>query len=240
MKVIAHKADSREEIERSLKLGVDLIEFDIWPIKERRFLVFHDVFLERLGRHNSWTMYLTQREIDDLRREHGGLLYLEEALELVGGRVETLVELKRTRHAEESFSWVEEELLRILKDNGALEWAILISFDHLSLLRLKELCPEARVGMLCAGEWLNLWNEVDRVSPQILLPHWAQNTPRLVREAHCRGMEVFAWVANNPDIWEILWGIGADGIITDRPEELLEFRQKHGKAEVGNGSLLPR
>ncbi len=240
MKVIAHKADSREEIERSLELGVDLIEFDIWPIKERRFLVFHDVFLERLGRHNTWTMYLTQREIDDLRREHGGLLYLEEALELVGGRVETLVELKRTRHAEESFSWVEEEFLRILKDNDALEWAIPISFDHLSLLRFKELYPQARVGMLCAGEWLSLWNEVDKVSPQVLLPHWAQTTPRLVREAHRRGMEVFAWVANNPDIWEILWGIEADGIITDRPEELLEFRRKRGRAEVGNGSLLPR
>ena len=238
MRVIAHKANGKEEIERALALGADLIEVDIWATRGHRFLVFHDIFLERLGRHNNWTMYLTQEEIEDLRREHRGLLYLEEALELVGGRVGLLVELKRTRHAEATFSWIEEELVRILKDLNALGWVTLISFDHLSLLRFKELCPEVRVGMICAGEWLNLWDEVDRVSPAVLLPHWAQTTPRLVEEAHRRGIAVYPWIVNRRDLWEIFREMGVDGVVTDEFEGLLEFLGR--KREVDRGSLLPR
>lgn len=238
MKVIAHKANGKEEIERALKVGADLIEIDVWATRGRRFLVFHDIFLEKLGHHNNWTMYLTQEEIEQLRREHRNLLYLEEALGLVRGKVELLVELKRTRHAEDSFSWIEKELIRILESMDSLEWVTLISFDHLSLLRFKELCPEIRVGMICAGEWLNLWDEVDRLSPNILLPHWAQTTPRLVEEAHSRGIAVYPWIVNRRDLWEIFREIGVDGIVTDKFEDLLEFLGR--KREVNRGHLLPR
>ncbi|MGY4706850.1 glycerophosphodiester phosphodiesterase [Candidatus Bipolaricaulota sp. J31] len=238
MKVIAHAANTKEEIERALALGADLVEIDIWATRGHRFLVFHDIFLEGLGRHNNWTMYLTQEEIEELRREHRGLLYLEEALELVGGKVGILVELKRTRHAEASFSWIEEELLRTLKAMDALGWVTLISFDHLSLLRFKELCPEVRVGMICAGEWLSLWDEVERLDPDALLPHWAQTTPRLVEGAHRRGLAIYPWIVNREDLWEIFLEMGVDGIVTDEFENLLEFLGR--KREVNRGPLLPR
>ncbi len=239
MKVIAHQANSKEEIEMALHLGVDLVEIDVWATRGRKFLVFHDIFLERLGRSNDWTMFLTPEEIEELRREHRGLLYLEEALDLVAGKVGLLVELKRTRHAEASYSWIEEELLKLLEAKGALSWVTLISFDHLSLLRLKELSREVRVGMICAGEWLNLWEEVDRLGPSVLLPHWAQTTPRLVGEAHRRGIEVYPWIVDRRDLWEIFLEMGVDGIVTDEPGELLVFLGRKKKAEVRGGTLLP-
>jgi glycerophosphoryl diester phosphodiesterase len=238
MKVIAHKANGKGEIEGAISLGVDIVEVDIWATKSHRFLVFHDIFLEKLGRHNNWTMFLTQEEIEEFRREGKGLIYLEEALELVRGKVELLVELKRTRHAEASYAWIEEELLRLLESEKALSWTIIISFDHVSLLRFKDLCPEVRVGMICAGEWLNLWDEVGRLSPTVLLPHWAQTTPRLVEEAHRRGIAVYPWIVNVKDLWEICLEIGVDGIVTDEYEKLLEFLGR--KTEVRRGSLLPR
>lgn len=237
MKVIAHKANGKEEIERALKIGADLIEIDIWATRGRRFLVFHDIFLEKLGRRNNWTMYLTQGEIEELRREHKGLLYLEEALDLVGGKVELLIELKRTRHAEASYAWIEEELLKLLEARGALPWATLISFDHLSLLKFKELSPEVRLGMVCAGEWLNLWDEVERINPHVLLPHWAQTTPRLVEEAHRRGIAVYPWIVDREDLWAMFREMGVDGIVTDRPEELLVFLGRK-RTEVKGGTLL--
>jgi len=237
MKVIAHRTNNRKEIERTLALGVDLIEIDVWPAREHRFLVFHDALLEEFGRHRGWTMYLTQKEIEELRRAQPGLMYLEEALELVRGRVDLLVELKRTRHAEASYTWIEEELLQLLEAKAALNWATLVSFDHLSLLRFKELCPKVRIGMICAGEWLNLWDEIERLSPAIILPHWAQTTPRLVKEAHRRGIAVYPWVVNIQDLWETFLEIGVDGIITDEFERLLEFLGR--RTEVKRGSLLP-
>ncbi len=238
MKVIAHQANSKEELERALKAGVDIIEIDIWATRGHRFLVFHDIFLEKFGRRNNWTMYLTQEEIEELRRAHPGLLYLEEALELLRGRLGVFLELKRTRHAEASYAWIEEELLRLLEAKGALDRVTLISFDHLSLLRFKELHPQARVGMICAGEWLNLWDEVERLGPTAVLPHWAQTTPRLVEEAHRRGIAVYPWIVNARDLWEIFREMGVDGIITDEFEGLLEFLGR--KTEVKRGSLLPR
>jgi len=237
MKVIAHKANGKEEIERALKLGVDLIEIDVWATRGRKFLVFHDIFLERLGRSNNWTMFLTPKEIEELRQEHTGLIYLEEALGLIGGKVGLLLELKRTRHAEASYSWIEEELLELLESKKALSWVTLISFDHLSLLKFKKLSSEARVGMVCAGEWLNLWDEVERLEPSVLLPHWAQTTPRLVAEAHRRGIEVYPWIVDRRDLWEIFLEMGVDGIVTDKPKELLAFLGRK-TTEVNGGTLL--
>jgi glycerophosphoryl diester phosphodiesterase len=60
-----------------------------------------------------------------------------------------------------------------------------------------------------------------------------------VAEAHRRGLTVFPWIVNVKDLWETFLEIGVDGIVTDKPEELLEFL-KRKRTEVDRGSLLPR
>lgn len=224
--------NSAAALRRAISLGVDGVEVDIWPIRDEGFVVLHDANITRLTGRPGWTSYLTQAEIQSLRI--GGpirrmlkgerVLSLRQTLEIVEGRAELFLELKRTRHDAAAFCWVEERLVQILDEKGALDWTTVISFDHRSLLRLRELVPQVRIGLLFAGEWLTLWEEVERLSPQVLLPHWAQATPELVRQAHTRGLEVYPWVVNQRDLMVQMSEMEADGLITDRPAEALEVR----------------
>jgi glycerophosphoryl diester phosphodiesterase len=47
--------------------------------------------------------------------------------------------------------------------------------------------------------------------------------PRLIRDAHRQGMRVIYWTVNDPDEARVLFGHGADGIMTDWPGRMLEF-----------------
>ncbi len=48
--------------------------------------------------------------------------------------------------------------------------------------------------------------------------------PGFVAEAHAAGVTVTPWTVNDPDRWAVLHELGVDGIITDRPAELLAWR----------------
>ncbi|NJN83300.1 MAG: glycerophosphodiester phosphodiesterase, partial [Caldilineaceae bacterium] len=50
-------------------------------------------------------------------------------------------------------------------------------------------------------------------------------TERFVRVAHSHNIQVHAWTINDPAEMERLIGLGVDGIITDRPDLLLEVVQ---------------
>ena len=238
MKTIGHKGggktapeNTRASLEQAMALGVNAVEVDIWPTADGRFVLFHDADIMRLTGHVGWTMSLTSVELRALEiggrfsKEFSGqhILFLEEALELLDGRVELILEVKRTRHQLDRYAWIEEHLAEILAENGALPWTLVVSFDHQTLLDLRKVTTDARTGMLYVGEWINLWKEVESLSPEVILPHWAQTTGDLVTEAHRDGLAVYPWVVNHEEWMERFVKIGVDGIITDYPDQLLRL-----------------
>lgn len=240
MKIVGHKGggneapeNTRAGIKHALALGLDAVEIDIWPTADGRFVLFHDADIARLTGHAGWTMHLTSTQLQTLeigcpvsKKPTGErILLLEEALELLDGKAELFLEVKRTRHELDRYTWVEERLLQILDECSAVPWTTVISFDHRSLLNMHELSSETRVGMLYAGEWLSLWQEVDALGPVALLPHWAQTTPTLVEDAHKRGLSIYPWVVNDDEWMQQFAHMGVDGIITDRPGELVRLRR---------------
>ena len=52
--------------------------------------------------------------------------------------------------------------------------------------------------------------------------------PRLIRDAHRRGMRVIYWTVNDPDEARALFARGADGIMTDWPGRMGEFADRPG------------
>ncbi len=251
MKIIGHKGggngapeNTRTGIQHALALGLDAVEIDVWPTADRRFVLFHDADIARLTGHAGWTMHLTSTQLRALEiasfvsanRPGERILLLEEALELLAGKAKLFLEVKRTRHELDTYTWIEEHLLQILHECNAIPWTTVVSFDHRSLLHLHEISHEVRIGMLYAGEWLNLWQEVDALEPVALLPHWAQTTAALVEDAHERGLEIYPWVVNDSEWMQQFIRMGVDGIITDRPEELTRLKQLSSGAVDGAGS----
>ena len=245
MKIVGHKGggssvpeNSRTGLEHALSLGLDAVEIDVWPTADRQFVLFHDADIARLTGHAGWTMHLTSDQLrtleigSDAATKHTGerILLLEEALALIAGKADLFLEVKRTRHELDRYTWVEERLSKILHDCNAVSWTTVISFDHRSLLNLQETSRDIQIGMLYAGEWLSLRQEIEALNPVALLPHWAQTTPTLVNDAHSDGIAIYPWVINNDEWMQEFSRMGVDGIITDRPEALIQLRQAMGRA----------
>ena len=250
MKTIGHKGggktapeNTRASLEQAIALGVDAVEVDIWPTADGRFVLFHDADIMRLTGHVGWTMSLTSVELRALElrsrssKEVSGerILVLEEALDLVAGRVELVLEVKRTRHQLDRYAWIEERLAKILQRHDAFPWTLVVSFDHQTLLGLRKVTTDARTGMLYVGEWINLWKEVEFLSPEAILPHWAQTTGDLVAEAHRDGLAVYPWVVNHEEWMEQFVKMGVDGIITDYPDQLLRLLRETQKTKNTGG-----
>ena len=251
MKTIGHKGggktapeNTRASLEQAMALGVDAVEVDIWPTADGRFVLFHDADIMRLTGHVGWTMSLTSEELRALElrsrssKELSGerILLLEEALDLIAGRVELILEVKRTRHELDRYAWIEERLAEILQKQNAFPWTLIVSFDHKTLLNLSEVTTDARTGMLYAGEWINLWEEVTSLSPKAILPHWAQTTPTLVEEAHSKDLAVYPWVVNHEEWMERFDKMGVDGVITDHPDRLLQLLQQEQEIKTVGGT----
>lgn len=241
MKVIGHKGggasvpeNTATSLNHAFQLGLDAVEIDIWPTADRQFVLFHDAHLGRITGHAGWTHSLTSEELRDLpissdrakRKPHEQLLLLPEALDLTDGKLELILEVKRTRHDLKRFAWVEGELWETLCRHDAQERTTVISFDHRTLYELRLIAPTARIGMLYAGEWLRLWDEVDALAPNALVPHWAQTTPELISRAHQTSLKVYPWAVDHREWMERLVAMNVDGIITDYPEVLLDVLQQ--------------
>lgn len=124
------------------------IELDIHLLADGKIVVFHDDDLKRMVGDLRQINKVTSLEIKDLKliNSDQGIPLLSEVLDLVKGQVPLVIEIKNTHILGE----LEDELFHLLK-NYSGEVAIQ-AFNHLSLIKMKQLMPEIPRGMLSAGD----------------------------------------------------------------------------------------
>ncbi|WP_111641017.1 glycerophosphodiester phosphodiesterase [Marinimicrobium alkaliphilum] len=224
---IAHRGgpgpeNSLQAVDRSLALGVDGIEIDVWQI-EGELLATHD---RRLGRDVPGYGLLvnhTLAELRELRLTNGEPIpTLRQILERVQDRVLLNIEIKGPGCA----PVLARELTRYAQDTGlGLEHYIASSFDHHQLFDLKQRLPSVRRGVLVEG------NPLDYAACCEPLGAYAFNTgmtfvnAELIADARRRGLKNWVYTVNHPEDWDWLQALGVDAVFTDLPEQLLEHNR---------------
>jgi glycerophosphoryl diester phosphodiesterase len=228
---------------RALDDGADGVECDVRLTRDGHLVCVHDRRLERTSNGRGRVSGRTLAELDELDfgSWHSGddppdpdrvrLLTLDRLLRAVrdaGREVRVLIE---TKHPTRYGSWVERRLVGLLSRHGLAVprpdepvRVTVMSFSPLALRKLRALAPELPTALLL--EVLppglrpgRLPFGVRIAGPSMRL---VRNRPTLIPALRAAGNGAYVWTVNEPDDVDLVTRLGVDGIITDRPREVLD------------------
>ena len=145
--VIAHRGASSEEkentlpaFERAIELGADYVEFDVQASSDGGLVVFHDLRLDRLTDARGPLRAPPLAALREL-----GIPTLAEVLELTGGRIGVMAELKSP--------WLYRRHDIVARTVGALPPdGVVVSFSRRAILETRRLRPGSEPSSTWATE----------------------------------------------------------------------------------------
>ena len=216
--VVAHRGASAHAPEHTfaaydlaLELGADALELDVRSTADGRLVVLHDPTLQRTAGDPRAVADVRERELPEVARP----LRLEDVLARYGRQTRWLIELKDPEPR------MEAGLVAALRDRRLTDLAVVQSFDHGSLRRLRRtvdglavaplICESTRPAAIPA-----LLRRMSRYACGAGVFHPSVDLAT-VHAARRLGLRLRAFTVNDAADMERLIALGVDGLITDRP-----------------------
>jgi len=236
--VIAHRGASGgapENTMASFELAIeehaDWIELDVQEDADGRVIVAHDSdFMKVAGNPlkvwDATASDLTALDIGswfDPAFADERVVTLRDVLETARGHIGVVIELKYYGHDER----LEERVVEIVEATGMQDDIMLMSLKLTGLRKAAALRPNWTRGLLNTVSV----GDLTRLDLDFLALNAAAATPGMIRRAHGRGLQVFAWTINDPVQMSVMLSRGVDGLITDEPylaHRVMEYRDTLG------------
>lgn len=218
--------------QKALEAGADMIEIDCQLTKDGHVVVFHDERLDRTAKVKGLLRSKTLKQLKKLdvgawfKRSFKGqrILTLEEIMATVGGQAELNVDIKTSPR---SPLGIELKVLFILSHYDYLDRTVVSSFDYGVLRRVRELAPEARIGILYgAGIEENPFLVAAEIGAHSIHVQKELATPQCLGRARQLGLKTYVWTLNEVVEMERFLSLGADGLISDFPEKFWKVKAK--------------
>ena len=256
--VIAHQGgdgiwpgDTLYAFEKAVETGADVLEMDAHITLDGEIVLMHDEKVDRTtdGSGRIEDLLLSKLKLLDAAyrwSNDGGATFpyrgqgiqvptLDELFERFPDK-RYLIEIKLTRNP------IHQPLCEMIREYGMQEKVVVASFHDDSMALFRETCPEVAtsaskgevtpfviLGKLFLSGWLSPeyqslqvpWETSESYGIPIM-------TERFIREAHAKNLHVEPWTVNDPALIKqhIQWGV--DGIITDRPDVMMEVLREMG------------
>lgn len=197
-----------------IQRGASWIEVDVWCVEDE-LAVHHDERLERTTNGTGSISSISKTALRALDAGHGARVpWLREVLEVCATHgVGVNIELKGEGTGARVGAYLQET---------GLEVDVIVSS-----FKLPEL--QAAQGLRCClltefmGPWV--WDIAKELGAWALHPQHALVDAPLLAQAREFGMRVNVWTVNEPEEVERLLDLGVDGIITDRPELVMQAKK---------------
>lgn len=228
-------------------MGVDVLEMDVHSTADDVLVLIHDDTVDRTTDGTGKVNALTFAELQQFDAGHywtddGGATYpyrgqgitipaFEDVLQ-AHGELPMVIEIKQSEPS------IVEPFCTMLKEYDMTEKVLIASFHHDTLVEFREACPGVATSMsqkeitplwvlslLGLEEWYSPAGQAVQVPLTFNLPVLGEVdvvTERFINNAHKRNIHVDVWTIDDPAEMERLIGMGVDGIITDRPDLMLE------------------
>ena len=213
-----HPENTIRSFRSAIAAGCDLIECDVHLSSDGRLIVIHDHTLERTTNGKGLVRDHTAAELRRLDAGHGEHLpLLQEVIELALGKVGLVIEIKQIPI---QYPGLEEKLVAMLRQLGAVQECAVVSFYHPSIKMLRALEPKLQLGLLEGARPIEPARMMREAGADVYSPHWGAMDPQLVKEIHAAGGAVGVWTVD--DDTAVAWCklCKPDSIFTNRPAEI--------------------
>ena len=232
----------------AINMGIQVIEFDIHRTKDGIIVINHDQTIDRLTNGTGLIREMSWVELQQVDGAYNwspdGLTYpyrdkgikILSLIEMMDAFPQQLYDIEIKQHDPP----LEKDLCDLLRKYGvAADQAIVASFRDETLARFHDICPEVAISLpVNQGTVLYI---LSRIGLERLLPLDAVvaqlpttfstklgklELDRRYIEAFSKGdRQVWVWTVNDSIEMKRLVKMGAHGIITDRPDILMDFVQ---------------
>jgi glycerophosphoryl diester phosphodiesterase len=218
---------------KALAMGAGFIETDLQLSRDARFVALHDPTVNRTTNGQGAVHDLTLAE---LRKLDAGSWF---GSEFAGERIPTIEEILEFAKKHDIVFYLElkpfgswggeHALISALRESGEIARTVVISFDPAILSAVRKIEPTLMTGLLYEGQITDPLDKAQHIGARQLAVRGDLVTPRLLKEARSRDLQVVCWTVNHPAHMRLLAEAGVDGIISDYPDRLLELaRRKDG------------
>ena len=213
-----HPENTMRSFRSAIATGCDLIECDVHLSSDGRLVVIHDHTLERT---TNGTGLVKDHSAAELRKLDAGdgekIPLLQEVVELALGKVGLVIEIKQLPQL---YPGLEEKLLNMLRQLGAVAECAVVSFNHAAIHGLRKLEPRLQLGILEGARPMHPAKLLREAGADVYSPHWGATDPEVVKEVHDAGGAVGVWPVD--DDMAVAWCkyCKPDSIFTNRPKEV--------------------
>jgi glycerophosphoryl diester phosphodiesterase len=214
-------------------MGAGFIETDLQLSRDARFVAMHDPTVNRTTNGQGTVHEMTLAE---LRRLDAGSWF---GSEFAGERIPTIEEILEFAKKHDIVFYLElkpfgswggeHALISALRETGEMARTVVISFDPAILAGVRKIEPTLMTGLLVEGQIPEPLEKALEIGARQVAVRGDLVTPRLLRDARTRDLQVVCWTVNHPAHMRLLAEAGVDGIMSDYPDRLLEMnRRKDG------------
>jgi glycerophosphoryl diester phosphodiesterase len=212
-------------IKKALEADVDMISLEVQRTRDNQALVIADVSLDRTTNGTGRIARSTEKEVRAL--DAGNWFNPDFA----GEKVPTLAEAFKAAAKSRLFLALPETrsgtpwfdaLLKVLSDRANPANDVLAFSDSDSLKQVREKAPDFAYSLLL-GERVDGWlylEKADKLGLKHIRPHRSQIDSVMIGEAKQKGIQVFAYFANEEADIRAMLELRVDGVVTGRPERL--------------------
>ncbi|MDN4500951.1 glycerophosphodiester phosphodiesterase [Alteromonadaceae bacterium BrNp21-10] len=230
--------------EKAAKLGVDMLEMDIHQSQDGFLVVMHD---ETVDRTTDGTGLIKEKTLVELKKLDAGYHWLEATPKddkIFRDKEITIPTLDEVFfHFNDKLMTIEikqqspsivNNLCTTIHQYKMQDKVIIGSFHQDALDEFRQHCPDVATSMASAETTvfvllskLGLSGLFSPKGNALQVPVYSSGltviTPDFIENAHAKGLKVHAWTINDPWQMRDLKKMGVDGLISDRPDYLLNI-----------------
>ena len=234
--IIAHRGASGYAPENTLEafrlamdMGADGFELDVHMSKDGQLVVIHDDTVDRTTNGTGLVKELTLSQLQDLDASNGMEAYRGARIPTLGEVFDLVRDTKHIVNVEvKTDDWfypgIEEACLALAKEKGMEDRVIYSSFNHHTLIKLRELKPDARLGLLFGDIMFKPWEYAKQLPVDYLHPMKMNiHRPGFAEATYAAGYGINMWTINDRETMQLCLKHGT-GIITNYPDVAIALR----------------